>query len=110
MVVDHLPLATLTTVDVGDTLLDGDPLARQRELPLLDTDLVGQICTDADQLVGQPNLSPLAREPTWSNADRTCSQPSPRSPMGCMAVTSPPCAQAALIALASPLAIWFSAA
>src|SRR5713226_9628286 len=58
MVVDHLPLPTLTAVDVGDAVLDRDPLACQRDLPLLYTDLVGQICTHADQLIGQPNLSP----------------------------------------------------
>ena len=58
---DYLPLPTLTAVDVGDALLDQDPLARQRTFPLLHTYLVGQICPHADQLVIQSNLPPAGK-------------------------------------------------
>ena len=63
MAVGHLPLPTLTAVDGGDAVRDRDPLARQRDLPLLRPDRVGQIWTHADQLVAQPNRPPLARVP-----------------------------------------------
>jgi hypothetical protein len=51
MVVDHLPGSVLTSIDVGDAVTDRDMLAGQRELALLDSDFVGQVRPDLDDLV-----------------------------------------------------------
>jgi hypothetical protein len=108
---NNLSLRAFAAVDVGDALAaERDSLARQRDLPLLHTDLVSQVRPHADELVAKPNLSPLAIEATCSHTGRTCSQPTSRASIGCMVVTSPLCAQTALMGPASPLVILFNAA
>ncbi len=56
-------------------MLDRDPLAHQRDLPLLHTDREGQIRLRATQLVAQPDRPPLARVPA-----NCCAFPPPCDP------------------------------
>jgi hypothetical protein len=51
VVVDHLPRSILTPVDVGDAVIERDSLASQRYLALFDSNFVGQIRPDQDDLV-----------------------------------------------------------
>ena len=53
VVMDDLPAAGLTAIDVRDAMLDCDPLSGKTELPALNTHFVGQVPCDLKYLIIQ---------------------------------------------------------
>ena len=56
MVMDYLPSRRLTAIDVRDAMLDGDLLSGDLNLPVLDTQFIGHIPRNVNNLITQFNL------------------------------------------------------
>ena len=56
MVMDNLPVSDFPAIDVRDALLDGDLLSGKLNLRLLDTQFVGHIPGELNNLITQFNL------------------------------------------------------
>jgi hypothetical protein len=53
---DNFPSSRLSTIDVRDATIAGHRLSSERKLPMLDTQFVGRIPGDLNELIAQFNL------------------------------------------------------